>query len=86
MQNALEALESEPLRVLTEGHADLIAESMRIMEKRKHDLAIMPEEYKSLGRFADVVEQLLQEKRDAAREVYLRKREAIRDYAVAEAL
>ena len=79
VQNALEALESEPLRALTEGHADLIAESMRIMEKRKHDLAIMPEEYKSLGRFADVVEQLLQEKRDAAREVYLRKREAIRD-------
>ncbi|MYD11403.1 MAG: transcription termination/antitermination protein NusA [Chloroflexi bacterium] len=78
VQNALDDLGSEPLSALTGSHADLIAESMRIMEKKKHDLAIMPEEYKSLGRFADAVEQLLQEKRDAAREVYLKKREAIR--------
>ncbi len=78
VQNALDELASEPLNALTEGFADLIAESMRIMEKKKHDLAIMPEEYKSLGRFADAVEQLLQEKRDAAREMYLQKREAIR--------
>lgn len=78
VQNALEDLGNEPLSALTDSYADLIAESMRIMEKKKHDLAIMPEEYKSLGRFADVVEQLLQENRDAAREVYLQKREAIR--------
>ena len=78
VQNALDVLEQEPLRALADSHADLIAESMRIMEKKQHDLAIMPEEYKSLGRFADVVEHVLQEKRDAAREVYLQKREAIR--------
>ncbi len=78
VQNALDVLEQEPLRALADSHADLIAESMRIMEKKQHDLAIMPEEYKSLGRFADVVEHLLQEKRDAAREVYLQKRAAIR--------
>ena len=78
VQNALDDLGSEPLSALTDSHADLIAESMRIMEKKKHDLAIMPEEYKSLGRFADAVEHLLQEKRDAARESYLKKREAIR--------
>ena len=79
VQNALEDLGNEPLNALTDGYADLIAESMRILEKKKHDLAIMPEEYKSLGRFADVVEQLLQEKRDEARAVYLQKREAIRE-------
>ncbi len=79
VQNALDELESEPLRALTESHADLIAESMRIMEKKQHDLAIMPEEYKTLGRLADVVEHLLQEKRDATREVYLQKRAAIRE-------
>lgn len=78
VQNALDNLGSEPLSALTGSHADLIAESMRIMEKKQHDLAIMPEEYKSLGRFADAVEHLLQEKRDAAREVYMKKREAIR--------
>ena len=79
VQNALDELESEPLRALTDSYADLIAESMRIMEKKQHDLAIMPEEYKTLGRLADVVEHVLQEKRDAAREVYLQKRAAIRE-------
>lgn len=78
VQNALDDLDSEPLSALSERNADLIAESMRIMEKKKLDLAIMPEEYKSLGRFADVVEQLLQEERDEAREVYLQQREAVR--------
>lgn len=79
VQNALDELESEPLRALTDSYADLIAESMRIMEKKQHDLAIMPEEYKTLGRLADAVEHLLQEKRDAVREVYLQKRETIRE-------
>ena len=79
VQNALDDLADESLGALSERHADLIAESMRIMEKKKLDLAIMPEEYKSLGRFADVVEQLLQEQRDDARELYLQRREAVRD-------
>lgn len=78
VQNALEGLGNEPLSALTEDHADLIAESMRIMEKKRQNLAIMPEEYKSLGRFAGVAEQLQQEQREAAREIYLRKRAAIR--------
>ncbi len=78
VQNALEGLGNEPLSALTEDHADLIAESMRIMEKKRQNLAIMPEEYKALGRFAGVAEQLQQEQREAAREIYLRKRAAIR--------
>ena len=47
-----------PLDSLTDRHADLIAESLRIMEKKRLELAVMPEEYKSLARFADIVEQL----------------------------
>ena len=78
VQNALEGLGNEPLSALTEDHADLIAESMRIMEKKRQNLAIMPEEYKALGRFAGVAEQLQQEQREAAREIYLQKRAAIR--------
>ena len=38
----------------------------------------MPEEYKTLSRFADIVEQLLQEQRDESREVYLKLRESVR--------
>ena len=31
------------------------------------ELTVMPEEYKTLGRFAEVVEQILQEQRNEAR-------------------
>ena len=78
VQGALENLEIPPLDTLTERYADLIAESMRIMEKKRLELAVMPEEYKSLARFADVVEQLLQEQRDEARGIYLQRREETR--------
>ncbi len=79
VQNALDNLDSELLNGLTVRYADLIAESLRIMEKKRLELAVMPEEYKSLARFADIVEQLMQEERDQARELFLQKREAVRD-------
>ena len=78
VHNALENLESAPLDKLNDRSADLIAESLRIMEKKRLELAVMPEEYKTLSRFADIVEQLLQEQRDESREVYLKLRESVR--------
>ena len=78
VQNALENLELPPLDSLTERHADLIAESLRIMEKKRLELAVMPEEYKALARFANIVEQLLQEERDQTHESFLEQREAAR--------
>ncbi len=78
VQGALENLDVPPLDVLTEKHADMVAESLRIMEKKGMELTVMPEEYKTLGRFAEVVEQLLQEQRNEAREIYLREREAVK--------
>ncbi len=78
VQNALDNLDAPPLAGLADRYADLIAESLRIMEKKRLDLAVMPEEFKSLARFADIVEQLLQQQRDEAREIYLQQREAIR--------
>jgi len=79
VQSALENLDTSPLDSLTERHADLIAESLRIMEKKRLELAVMPEEYKSLARFADIVEQLLQEQRDQAHEVFLQQRKEARE-------
>ncbi|MDE2776752.1 MAG: transcription termination factor NusA [Chloroflexota bacterium] len=76
VQSALDNLETAPLDTLTERHADLIAESLRIMEKKRLELAVMPEEYKSLGRLAGIVEQQLQEQRDEAHQTYLQKRKA----------
>ena len=78
VQNALDNLDAPPLAGLADRYADLIAESLRIMEKKRLDLAVMPEEFKSLARFADIVEQLLQQQRDEAREIYLQQREAVR--------
>ena len=78
VQGALENLDVPPLVVLTEKHADLVAEALRIMEKKRMELTVMPEEYKSLGRLAEIVEQLLQVQRNEAREIYLREREAVR--------
>ena len=79
VQGALDNLEIPPLDSLVERHADLIAESLRIIEKKRLELAVMPEEYKSLARLADIVEQLLQEQRDEAHKVYLQQREMVRE-------
>ena len=78
VQNALENLDAPPHDSLTEPYADLIAESLRIMEKKRLELAVMPEEFKSLARFADIIEQLMQEQRDAARLTYLEKLQTAR--------
>lgn len=79
VQGALENLEIPPLDSLVERYADLIAESLRIMEKKRLELAVMPEEYKSLARLADIVEHLLQEQRDEAHQIYLQQRELARE-------
>jgi len=79
VQGALDNLEIPPLDSLVERHADLIAESLRIIEKKRLELAVMPEEYKSLARLADIVEQLLQEQRDEAHQFYLQQRELARE-------
>ncbi|MCY3977849.1 MAG: transcription termination factor NusA [Chloroflexi bacterium] len=78
VQGALDNLEIPPLDTLPERHADLIAESLRIMEKKRLELAVMPEEYKTLARFAGIVEQLLQEQRDEEHKLYIEQREAVR--------
>ena len=84
VQGALENLDVPPLDILTEKHADLVAEALRIMEKKRMELTVMPEEYKSLGRLAEIVEQLLQVQRNEAREIYLREREAVRSTLTSE--
>lgn len=78
VQAALENLEAPPLDSLVERYADLIAEAHRIMEKKQLELTVMPEEYKALGRFADIIEQALLAQRNEARERYLQERETVK--------
>lgn len=79
VQTALDNLDAPPLAGWSAPHSDLVAESLRIMEKRRLELAVMPEEFKTLERFASLVEERLQEARDAAHEVYIERRDSVRE-------
>ena len=79
VQTALDNLDQSPLAGWSAQYADLIGESRRIMEKRRMELAVMPEEFKSLERFASLVEERLQEARDAAHDRYRVRREQVRE-------
>lgn len=78
VQGALENLDIPPLSSLVDRYADLIEESTRIIEKKNQDLTVMPEEYRTLGRFADAVEQLLLDERDEARQMRMQEIEAVK--------
>ena len=79
VQTALDNLDGPPLAGWSAPHSDLVAESLRIMEKRRLELAVMPEEFKSLERFASLVEERMQEARDAAHEIYIQRRDSVRE-------
>ncbi|MGB7340957.1 MAG: transcription termination factor NusA [Phototrophicaceae bacterium] len=64
---ALENLDVPPLDTLAATHAALIAEVEIILEKRDANKAVMPEEFKTLGKFANLVEKRLQRMRDDMR-------------------
>jgi transcription termination/antitermination protein NusA len=78
VQGALQNLDIHPLSSLEGKYPDLVEESTRILEKKNNDLTVMPEEYRTLGRFADVVEQLLLEERDAARDLRMQEINAVK--------
>ena len=79
VQTALDNLDQAPLAGWSAPYADLIGESQRIMEKRRMELAVMPEEFKSLERFASLVEERLQEARDAAHDRYRIRRKQVHE-------
>lgn len=78
VQGALENLDIPPLSALVDTHEELIEESRRIMVKKEQELTVMPEEYKTLGRFAAAVEQLLLDERESARQMRLQEIEAVK--------
>ena len=78
VQGALENLDIPPLSRLVEPYADLIEESRRIIEKKQQDLTVMPEEYRTLGKFADAVEQVLLDEREEARQIRIKEMAAVK--------
>jgi N utilization substance protein A len=78
VQEALDNIHTPALRGLQTEAAELIAEAQRILEKRLANRTVQPEEYTTLGRFADLVQRRLQGVRETARQKRLAEINAIR--------
>lgn len=66
-QQGLDRVEEAPLNKLLESHADLLAETYRILAKRADNRVVTPEEYTTLKQFVDLAETRLYEYREGAR-------------------
>src|SRR5258707_9768865 len=67
-----------PLATLAEEQPDMVAEVGRIMEKKKAERAVMPEEYQTLSRFVQMVEQQQLARREARRAKRLKAMDKVR--------
>jgi N utilization substance protein A len=56
---ALDHLETQALATLKDTHAEMLEEVQFVMEKKANGLTVMPEEYRTLGHFADLSEKRL---------------------------
>jgi N utilization substance protein A len=78
VQEALENFDKPPLKDLQRQSAETIADVQRIMEKRAANRAVMPEEFTTLSRFADMVQRRLMAVRDQARQERLAEINAVK--------
>jgi N utilization substance protein A len=78
VQDALSNLDTPLLADIRPEQAELVAEIERIMEKKAANRAVMPEEYQTLARFADMVEKRLQAARDTRREARIAEINAVK--------
>ncbi len=78
VQEALSNLDAPPLADIRTEQAELVAEVERIIEKKTANRAVMPEEYQTLARFADMVERRLQAVRDTRRQARLAEINAVK--------
>ena len=78
VQEALDTLDTPPLREMQTLHAEMIENVRRIVEKRAANRAVMPEEFNALAKFADIVQRRLLAARATARQARLKEIEAVR--------
>lgn len=77
-QEALEIVSGPAMAVIHERYGDLVADAERIIDKRVNNKAVMPEEYTTLGRFADLVQRRLMEIREEERQQRLAEINAVK--------
>lgn len=78
VQEALDNLDKPPLKEMQRQNAETIADVQRIMEKRAANRAVMPEEFTTLGRFADMAQRRHMAVRDQARQARLAEINAVK--------
>jgi N utilization substance protein A len=78
VQDALARIERPPLAELAHLYPELLSEVVRIMEKKSANRTVMPEEYSTLGKFADLAETRILAQRHAAREARLTEINAVK--------
>jgi N utilization substance protein A len=74
---ALPKLDEPPLDRLATDYAEMALEVRRILEKKRNERALQPEEFITLGRFVQIVEQRLLDQREIARS---RRKKAMEKY------
>jgi N utilization substance protein A len=75
---AMASIHEPPLSALAAEQPDLVAEVERILEKKRAERAVMPEEYQTLSRFVQMVEQRQLEQREAGRAKRIKAMEKVR--------
>ncbi|MBZ0293589.1 MAG: transcription termination factor NusA, partial [Anaerolineae bacterium] len=78
VQEALGRIDASPVSDLAIEAPDMMAEVVRIMDKKVNNRTIMPEEYQTLARFADEVETRLLAQREEARQARLAEINAVK--------
>jgi transcription termination/antitermination protein NusA len=82
---AMEHIDQSPIMELTMEIPEMMQEVGTIIEKREFGRAIMPEEYRILGTFADKVERSLQKVREEARQARMEEINAVKSTLPAQA-
>ncbi len=78
VMNALDSLDREPLMDLAVTHSDLLMDVGLILEKKQANRTVMPEEYRKLDEFADLVEKRFQAQREERRQARLAEINAVK--------
>ncbi len=75
---AYNSLSQPPLDALVTEYADLVSDVARILDKKKAERAVLPEEYQTLSRFVQNVEQRQLAQREAGRAKRIKAMDKVR--------
>ncbi len=78
VQGALENLEVPPISDIAAQYPEMVEDARRVVEKKLAELTVMPEEFRTLNKFATLIEDALYAQREEARNAYLEELSAVK--------